>query len=77
MKRVERITIDEGLCKACGICVELCPRHVFDAGRLGRPTAERLSECTACRFCEYHCPDFAIRVVVASAAAPLAAGEEA
>jgi MinD superfamily P-loop ATPase len=37
------------------------------------PVVARLEACTACRFCELHCPDFAIEVE----AAPAPAGHEA
>ena len=62
MKAAERIVVDATRCKACGICVELCPREVFDAGRDGVPVVARLDDCTVCLFCEWHCPDFAVRV---------------
>ena len=54
--------IDKNRCKACGICVELCPKDVFDTDDLGRPIVARLADCTTCLFCERHCPDFAIDV---------------
>ena len=59
----EAILIDLELCKACGICVEFCPKGVFDRDELDRPVVARLSDCTACTFCERHCPDFAVDVV--------------
>ena len=59
----EAILIDLDLCKACGICVELCPQLVFDRDELGRPVVARLADCTVCLFCERHCPDFAVDVV--------------
>lgn len=56
------IVIDPALCKACGICIGLCPRTVLTAGRDGLAEAEHPDACTACRSCELHCPDFAITV---------------
>jgi 2-oxoglutarate ferredoxin oxidoreductase subunit delta len=56
------LVVDLDLCKACGICHELCPRDVFDLDERGYPVVARLSACTVCRTCEYHCPDFAIAV---------------
>jgi 2-oxoglutarate ferredoxin oxidoreductase subunit delta len=59
----EAILIDLDLCKACGICIALCPQQVFDRDELGRPVVARLADCTVCLFCERHCPDFAVDVV--------------
>jgi 2-oxoglutarate ferredoxin oxidoreductase subunit delta len=56
------ISVDTTLCKACGICVGLCPRDVLAEGPDGVVTVVRPDECTACRICELHCPDFAIAV---------------
>jgi 2-oxoglutarate ferredoxin oxidoreductase subunit delta len=49
-------------CKSCGICVEFCPQNVFGRDEMGRPVIERPDDCIGCRFCEYHCPDFAIEI---------------
>jgi 2-oxoglutarate ferredoxin oxidoreductase subunit delta len=57
------VVVDLELCKACGICIALCPTKVFDADDGGRAVAARLEDCTVCRLCEWHCPDFAIEVV--------------
>jgi 2-oxoglutarate ferredoxin oxidoreductase subunit delta len=59
----EAILVDLELCKACGICIELCPEHVFDRDDLGQPVVARLADCTVCAFCERHCPDFAVDIV--------------
>ncbi len=59
----EAILIDLELCKACGICIDLCPQNVFDRDELGQPLVARLADCTTCVFCERHCPDFAVDVV--------------
>jgi 2-oxoglutarate ferredoxin oxidoreductase subunit delta len=56
------VAIDASLCKACGICIGLCPRTVLTAQRDGVAQVEQPGECTACRICELHCPDFAISV---------------
>jgi 2-oxoglutarate ferredoxin oxidoreductase subunit delta len=61
-KHPRAISIDPDLCKACGICVDLCPSSVFDRDELGRPVVARLGDCTSCLFCERHCPDFAIEI---------------
>lgn len=56
------VQLDLELCKACGICIELCPDTVFDRDDLGYPVLARPEECSRCLICELHCPDFAIEV---------------
>jgi 2-oxoglutarate ferredoxin oxidoreductase subunit delta len=56
------VQLDLELCKACGVCIELCPDKVFDRDKLGYPTIARPEECSRCLLCELHCPDFAIEV---------------
>ena len=57
------VLVDLDLCKACGICITLCPTKVFDAGDGGHAVPARPEDCTVCRLCEWHCPDFAIEVL--------------
>ncbi len=57
-----QINLELDLCKACGICIALCPEVVFDRDGLGYPLIARPAECTSCLLCELHCPDFAIEV---------------
>ena len=49
-------------CKACGICMAFCPRDIIQADKSGRPVMIDADRCMGCRFCELHCPDFAITV---------------
>jgi len=58
----EPVELDLGLCKACGICIALCPTKVFDVDKQRYPVVARPEECTSCLLCELHCPDFAIEV---------------
>ena len=64
-----RIEIRNEWCKGCYICVDVCPKSVFEVStgewlkgfhpvRVARP-----EECTVCRNCELLCPDLAIVVV--------------
>ncbi len=54
------LNIDMSWCKACNICIALCPTQVFEPDRDGRPTIARAEDCTQCSVCWTHCPDFAI-----------------
>ena len=56
------VTVFPNWCKGCGLCVEFCPAGVLEQGSDGRVTVARPEKCTACRWCEQHCPDFAIFV---------------
>jgi 2-oxoglutarate ferredoxin oxidoreductase subunit delta len=55
-------TIFRDWCKACGICIAFCPKEVIGYDKAGRPVVERPDDCIGCRFCEFHCPDFAITI---------------
>lgn len=59
---VPPVSIKLEWCKACGICVEFCPKKVFDADEEGRPVVSRPDACSLCLICEQLCPDFAARV---------------
>ena len=54
--------IFEDWCKACGICIAFCPAEVFEESETGAPVIKNPDACTGCRFCEFHCPDFAISI---------------
>ena len=56
------ISINQKWCKRCGICLELCPQHVFESKELGRIEPARTEDCKVCRLCEVYCPEFAITV---------------
>lgn len=57
-----RVTVFPNWCKGCGLCVEFCPTGVLEQGSDGRVIVAHAEKCTACRWCELHCPDFAIFV---------------
>lgn len=57
-----RVTVFPNWCKGCGLCVEFCPAKVLEQGDDGRVIVAHPEKCTACRWCELHCPDFAIFV---------------
>jgi len=49
-------------CKGCGLCVEFCPTGVLGLDRDSRPIVIAPEKCTACHWCDTHCPDLAIVV---------------
>ena len=56
------INIYRDWCKACGLCVAFCPRQCLGLDAAGLPVVENSQRCNGCRWCELHCPDFAICV---------------
>jgi 2-oxoglutarate ferredoxin oxidoreductase subunit delta len=59
---VRSISIDEEMCKQCGICVDLCPYDVLASDDKGQAYVAKLEACTGCLLCELLCPDLAINV---------------
>ena len=55
-------TIFRDWCKSCGICVAFCPKGVIVINENGLPKISDPDLCIGCRFCEVHCPDFAITI---------------
>jgi len=62
------VWVDYDRCKACEICVDVCPAGVLamvpsDKTILGITVAvEHPESCIGCKECELACPDFAIFV---------------
>lgn len=59
-KRTDPVVIYRKWCKACSICIEMCPKNVFDTDADGYPVVARGMDCTQCTICWLHCPEFAI-----------------
>jgi len=65
-KKVFRVTINEDLCKGCDICVDFCPRNVYESSdRINvrgyyQPIIIAQDDCTGCKLCELLCPEMAI-----------------
>ncbi|MDR1285278.1 MAG: 4Fe-4S binding protein [Campylobacteraceae bacterium] len=62
------VWVDISRCKACDICVSLCPSGTLAMVQNVHFTQGKTIEvvepdsCIGCRDCELHCPDFAIFV---------------
>lgn len=63
------ITINDTLCKGCGLCVRACPKDIIELAKTrlnakGYHPAEvtKPEECIACASCARTCPDTAIRI---------------
>ena len=64
-----KVTINELLCKGCGLCVRACPKAVLALSKTklnakGYHPAEVVDQaaCIACASCARTCPDEAIRI---------------
>jgi len=64
-----KITVDESLCKGCGLCVMACPKQLLAISKdrinsKGLHPAEitDVSQCSGCTSCALMCPDVAITV---------------
>ena len=54
------VHVFDNWCKGFGLCIEFCPGGVLVLGLDNRPKPIYPEKCTGCRWCELHCPDFAI-----------------
>ena len=64
-----KVTINETLCKGCGLCVEACPKNLLvlatdhiNAKGYHTSTMTDESQCVGCASCAIMCPDVAITV---------------
>ena len=64
-----RVTINEQICKGCGLCVRACPNNVLALSKTklnakGYHPAEVVNQeaCIGCASCGRTCPDVAITI---------------
>jgi 2-oxoglutarate ferredoxin oxidoreductase subunit delta len=57
------IFVNEGWCKGCNICVEVCPKQVLGLDGQDKPILVNKDTCNGCLRCELLCPDFALMVI--------------
>jgi len=64
-----KVTIDEALCKGCGLCVSACPKKivalrqdVLNPKGFHPAGVTDMDACIACAFCATMCPDCVITV---------------
>lgn len=57
-----KVQLSDKCCKACGICIALCPKGVYTEDYLGKAVISEMEKCIGCKMCQLHCPDFCIEV---------------
>ena len=63
-----RVEVIANRCKACGLCVQFCPKHCLEPGEGLNPLGyvpmrfRDDSGCTGCGNCALMCPDMALKV---------------
>ena len=64
-----KVTIDEEVCKGCGLCATACPKKIIalahdrmNAKGVHPACVTEPDKCIGCAFCATMCPDTAITV---------------
>ncbi len=64
-----KLTFRTDLCKGCGLCVNVCPKHLLyiakdKLNKKGHSPVEisDMTQCIGCAFCATMCPDCIISV---------------
>jgi 2-oxoglutarate ferredoxin oxidoreductase subunit delta len=64
-----RVTINEEVCKGCGLCIRACPKKIIELSKTkinakGYRPAEvtDMEACIGCTSCARTCPDVAIYI---------------
>ena len=61
-KKLYNVIFFHKWCKSCGLCSAFCTKKIIKTDDTGLPFIEDMDSCIGCRFCEIHCPDFAITI---------------
>jgi 2-oxoglutarate ferredoxin oxidoreductase subunit delta len=62
-KQQLKVSINTTWCKACGICIEFCPKKALGRNAEGKAVWENPHACIRCGICEQRCPDLAIELI--------------
>jgi len=57
------VSVDHGVCQACGACISLCPQQVFRKVRDGYVAPVNDLECVGCEVCVESCGSKAVKVM--------------
>ena len=63
-----KVTFNTDMCKGCGLCVTVCPKHIIhlsgSLNKKGYSAAEvtEMDKCIGCASCAMMCPDCIITV---------------
>ena len=66
--QMARLTIHQEICKGCGLCADVCPRHLLSLSKEINAKGYHpiditdQEKCIGCAFCARMCPDAVIAV---------------
>ncbi len=59
----KKLVVTVSWCKACGICMELCPKKVLGSEEVTKKVILIAPEkCNGCGLCELSCPDYVFTI---------------
>jgi 2-oxoglutarate ferredoxin oxidoreductase subunit delta len=59
----KKLVVTVRWCKACGICMQVCPRSVLGAEQVTQKVVLIASDrCNGCGLCELICPDYVFTI---------------